>query len=90
MFVHSIEPHETLGVESPHPIGIPLPVGWLKYVAFKDISWAACFFSIIMKQVNRWIRKGKSLDTARNKTGLLCHVFEHFPELELNQGRGYS
>ncbi len=26
-----------LGVESPHPIGVSKPVGWLKYVAFKDI-----------------------------------------------------
>jgi hypothetical protein len=38
MFEHSIEPSAALGVESPHPIGVPLPDGWLKYVAFKDIN----------------------------------------------------
>ncbi len=50
MFVHSIEPHEALGVESPHPIGISLPVDWLKYVAFKDINQAAGFLLIVKKQ----------------------------------------
>jgi uracil DNA glycosylase len=38
MFVHSIEPSVALGVESPHPIGVSMPAGWLKYVAFKDIN----------------------------------------------------
>jgi len=54
MFVHSIEPHEALGVESPHPIGISLgislTVDWLKYVAFKDINQAAGFLLIVKKQ----------------------------------------
>lgn len=65
MFVHSIEPHEALGVESPNAIGISLQVGWLKYVAFKDIHhWTLqlLFITIVNSLfglVLRLIRKGK-------------------------------
>ena len=70
----------TLGVESPHPCGIPFLGGWLKYVPFKEFhQWTSKPHFIektgsVFQVTLRLIRKGKR---ERDFCELLIDIFEH-------------